>query len=191
MHSEIRIDWILETCPLLTHLHAGMIGVVTELLGPWVPECKPTQQRQHTSSLLLQSFVFENACFIYSSLDNLLGACPGLKELRFINISFINSAKATTTTTTVTTTSRSSILSTSHDYNQLTCRMEELRLQLRVFHVSIYGVSISDGDLQRLSEICPTSSEWTFWTPNLTPAMSQHLDVMFNNSNTRPSLEWG
>ncbi|KAF9093474.1 hypothetical protein BGX23_003295 [Mortierella sp. AD031] len=178
VHSDIRLDLILKACPRMEHLRVGMLGFVTDLPGPWVPESDAPQQ---PLALALQSLVVENACFAYSSLEDLLTACHALVELRLINVMItesVNEGTATTAALTIPT------VDAPYDSNRLIRRLRDLQLQLRVFHVYIYGTTVSDADLDTMISVCPTSNKWTFWTQDLSPTIHQHLQTMPNNVTT-------
>ncbi|KAH7060256.1 hypothetical protein BKA57DRAFT_446716 [Linnemannia elongata] len=182
----VSLNAVLEACPLLEIFQAGILGVILELPGPWIPTNK---KDSGPVRLPLRSFELENATFKYSNLASLLTVCPSLKNLRLINIMFmehIDNRPSTLETLQVIdsvsapyTTQR--ILDPIDHATSLLEHIKQLRLQLRSFHISVYAARTLDLKPGVILSACPEATEWTFWTVGLTDTISKELAVLTNN----------
>ncbi|KAF9931237.1 hypothetical protein FBU30_010562 [Linnemannia zychae] len=177
---------ILRACPLLEKFQAGMLGVILELSGPFVPANKKCPGEM---CLPLQSFELENVTLEYSSLSSLLDVCPSLKDLRLVNVMFMEQAS---TVSPSGTESNSNMLYNQQMFNpkdhvtRLLEHLKQLQMQLNTFHVSVYAARALDPKLFEMLEVCPQATEWTFWTEGMTESLFKNLSLI---PNTLTSLE--
>ncbi|KAK3820827.1 MAG: hypothetical protein JOS17DRAFT_754967 [Linnemannia elongata] len=182
----VSLNAVLDACPFLETFQAGILGVILELPGPWIPTNK---KDSGPLCLPLQSFELENVTFEYSNLASLLAVCPSLKNLRLINIMFMEHIdnRPSTLETLQGIDSVSAPYITQQvvdpdDYaTSLLERIKQLQLQLRSFHISVYAARTLDLKLEAILSVCPEATEWTFWTPGLTDTISKELTLLTNN----------
>jgi hypothetical protein len=182
----VSLDAVLKACPLLETFQAGMLGVILELPGPWIPTHK---KLSGPVRLPLRSFELENVTLEYSSLTSLLVACPSLKDLRLINIMFmerINNIPSTLESLQAAD-SGSAPYTSQQTFNpndhatSLLEHIKQLQLQLRSFHISVYAARTPDLKPDAILSVCPKATKWTFWTVGLTDTISQKLSLLSNN----------
>ncbi|KAF9908572.1 hypothetical protein EC991_009717 [Linnemannia zychae] len=182
--GQISFDTVLKACPLLESFQAGMLGVILELSGPWVPM---KQGLPGTASLPLRSLKLENATLEYSSLTNLLAVCPSLQDLQLINVMFMESAGSPSALGTQSDGSGSTPyirqqIFTFNDYaTNVLEYLKQIQLRLRSFHISLYATRTLDLNPSKLLPACPEATEWTLWTEGLTEMLVYDLSLLPNN----------
>ncbi|KAG9073182.1 hypothetical protein KI688_000969 [Linnemannia hyalina] len=182
----VSLNAVLEACPLLETFQAGVLGVILELPGPWIPANK---KDSGPVRLPLRSFELENATFEYSNLTSLLTVCPSLKNLRLINIMFMeridNHPSTLETLQGIDSVSApyitQRVINPKDHATSLLEHIKQLRLQLRSFHISVYAARTLDLKPGAISSVCPEAAEWTFWTVGLTDTISKELALLTNN----------
>ncbi|KAG0278047.1 hypothetical protein BGZ95_004809 [Linnemannia exigua] len=199
--GQVSFDAILKACPLLERFQAGMLGVILELSGPWIPVNKQPSGPAH---LPLRSFELENATLEYSSLMNLLAICPALQDLRLINVMFMERISTTSTLEALQGAgSGSAPFITQQTFNpndhaaSVLEYVKQIRLRLRSFHISVYAARTLDMDPSTMLSVCPEATEWTFWTEGLTESIVHDLSQSPNNVtsldllwDTSPGSRW-
>ncbi|KAF8942515.1 hypothetical protein BGZ47_006403 [Haplosporangium gracile] len=199
----VSLNAVLKACPLLETFQAGTLGVILELPGPWIPTNKKVSE---PTCLPLRSFELENVTLEFSSLASLLAICPSLKNLRLINIMFmerIDNCPLTSVALQETDSSSApyitqQTLNSNNHVTRLLKHMKQLQLQLRSFHISVYAAHTLNLKPTAILSVCPKATEWTFWTPGLTDTIVQELSLLSNNItaldllwDVGPDSRWG
>jgi len=116
------------------------------------------QEQQQLGSLLrLRSLTLRNVAFAQASLENLLTLTPDLKVLKLMDMNWNPTL--------------------GYNWVKLFNHLKDLKITLDAVDFSTYRQQSSWAAMSRLSEICPSTSDWTLWAPNITPSFLQTLTL--------------
>lgn len=180
VQNSFNLGMILKALPLLEHFH-GVKGDRWYISGPWVP-----QDWDRQKPLRLQTLELYYASFWQEDLEDLLTIAPDLKVMKLVGVT--------------PSQFRSNPPGGDDDimkYNRrrLFQHLKALSFTLDMFHFSIGTYSLDDdgsddeGFNLMARELCPKLSEWSLWSPVVTPTLLRELEDL-PNVVTRLELSW-
>ncbi|KAF9151139.1 hypothetical protein BG015_007031 [Linnemannia schmuckeri] len=174
-----NLGTILEALPFLEHFH-GLKGEGWHLSGPWI-----SQNHDRRKPLRLKTLDIYYASFWQEDLGDLLTITPDLKVLKPVGV----------TTSHFAPSSLREGEDITYNRRQLFQHLKTLSFTPSTFHFSISSYSPDDdgNDDERFNqmarELCPGLSEWSLWSPVVTPTLLRELQTL-RNVVTRLELSW-
>ncbi|KAF9919497.1 hypothetical protein FBU30_010958 [Linnemannia zychae] len=143
---------IIKACPLLETFSMEVEERPGQPLT-WIT----LDNKLQTTPLPLRSFKLRNVSFAQSNLENLLSFTPHLKSLKLMAIS--------------------TCANPTYNWIRLLDHLKALRIILDSVYFFEYGAQSHITILRQMHEVCPNSTDWTLWAPNVTPLLLKTISA--------------